>query len=294
MRLLPVIWLLAFALMAPTRALAWGREGHAVIAKIAYAYLSPRAAATVDALLAADRDPLTAPDLAARASWADAFARAHPETAPWHFIGIQIDDPDLDAACTATTPSGDCLVRRLQAYEGELAAPSTPRAERLVAFKFVLHLVGDLHQPLHVADNQDFNGGCIPVAYGASGAIDLLRYWDTVAVEALEPDASKLASRLITEITPADRVSWEDGDAEDWALESFNVARTAVYTIGSDGACASDTAPVFLPQDYSHTAQAATALQLKRAGVRLALVLNRIFDAPAFPLTKPGSPERET
>jgi hypothetical protein len=283
---------LAFALLfstaaaAPDLARAWGRTGHAAVARIALPYLNPKAAAAVDALLASDNDDLTAKDFIARASWADALVGARPETARWHFVDIQLDDPDVDAACGGQTPVAgapkqDCLVRRLETFERELADPGTAPAARLVAFKFVLHLIGDLHQPLHTADGQDLSGSCVPVAYGRAGTVDLLKYWDTIAVEAIEPDAAKLAGRLSAEITPADRAAWESGRLEDWALESFDVAKATAYAIGSEHACASDTAPVFLPKGYDAAAQAATALQLKRAGVRLAFTLNRILGSTA-------------
>lgn len=86
-------------LAAPNAALAWGREGHAVVAQIARGYLTPKAAAAVDALLAADTDALTNPDLGARASWADAWRKDHRETTEWHFVDIELEHPDLTGAC---------------------------------------------------------------------------------------------------------------------------------------------------------------------------------------------------
>ncbi len=275
---------LAMLVAAPGSALAWGREGHAVVAQIARGYLTPKAAAAVDALLAADADALTPPDLGARAAWADAWRKDHRETTEWHFVDVELDHPDLASACfgfpasaapASAGPAKDCVVGRLDAFERELADPRTDPAERLLAFKFVLHLVGDLHQPLHAADNQDRGGNCVPLALGGPRATNLHSYWDTVAVEAIEPDAGKLAAKLKAQITPADRAAWEKGDARTWAMESFAIARSTVYTIGSKPGCASDTAPLPLPAGYDAAAQAAVALQLKRAGVRLALELNR-------------------
>jgi hypothetical protein len=269
---------------APTAALAWGREGHAIVAQIARGYLTPKAAAAADALLAADTDALTTPDLGARASWADAWRKDHRETTEWHFADVELDHPDLDAACfgfptsaapASAGPAKDCVVGRLNAFEAELADPKTDPAERLLAFKFVLHFVGDLHQPLHAADNQDRGGNCVPLALGGPRTTNLHSYWDTVAVEAIEPDADKLAAKLAAQITPAERKAWEKGDAKTWAMESFALAQSTVYTIGSKPGCASDTAPVPLPAGYDQAAQAAIALQLKKAGVRLALELNR-------------------
>lgn len=280
--------LLAVALVGvaalPAQALAWGRTGHAVVAQIARGYLTPKAAAAVDALLAADTDALTPADLGARASWADAWRQGHRETSEWHFVDVELDHPDLEAACfgfpasaapASAGPAKDCVIGRLDAFEKELADPKTDPAERLMAFKFVLHFVGDLHQPLHAADNQDKGGNCVPLSLGGPRTVNLHSYWDTVAVEAIEPDPAKLASKLAAEITPAQRKAWEKGDAKAWAMESFALAKSAAYTIGSKPGCASDTAPIALPAGYDAAAQAAVALQLKKAGVRLALELNR-------------------
>lgn len=280
--------LLAAALMTvcalPCSALAWGREGHAVVAQIARGYLTPKAAAAVDALLAADTDVLTSPDLGARASWADAWRKDHRQTTEWHFVDVELDHPDLAAACfgfpasatpASAGPEKDCVIGRLDAFARELADPKTDAAERLLAFKFVLHLVGDLHQPLHAADNQDRGGNCVPLALGGPRTVNLHSYWDTVAVEAIEPDADKLAARLAAQITPAKRKAWEKGDARTWAMESYAVAKSSVYTIGSKPGCANDAVPLPLPAGYDHAAQAAVALQLQKAGVRLALELNR-------------------
>ncbi len=284
MRRLILLAFLAAATLAPASALAWGREGHAVVAQIARGYLTPKAAAAVDALLAADTDALTPPDLGSRASWADAWRKDHRETTEWHFVDVELDHPDLAAACfgfpasaapASAGPEKDCVVGRIDAFERELADPKTDPAERLLAFKFVLHFVGDLHQPLHAADNQDRGGNCVPLALGGPRTVNLHSYWDTVAVEAIDPDATKLAATLSAQITPADRKAWEKGDPRSWAMESYALAKSTVYTIGSKPGCASDVAPISLPMGYDAAAQAAVALQLKKAGVRLAHELNR-------------------
>ncbi|RRN63491.1 S1/P1 nuclease [Caulobacter sp. 602-1] len=284
MRRLILSALLAAAAVMPTSALAWGREGHAVIAQIARGYLTPKAAAAVDAMLASDPDTLTPPDLGARASWADAWRKDHRETTEWHFVDTELDQPDLAAACfgfpasatpASAGPEKDCVVGRIDAFARELADPKTDAAERLLALKFLLHFVGDLHQPLHAADNQDRGGNCVPLALGGPRTVNLHSYWDTVAVEAIDPDADRLARTLAAEITPAQRKVWEQGDARTWALESFAIAKASVYTVGSKPGCATDAAPVALPEGYGDTAKRVVAEQLKKAGVRLALELNR-------------------
>ena len=276
--------LLAAALLQPGAARAWGHEGHAVVAAIARTYLTPSARAEVDALLAADADTLTAPDMLSRASWADAWRSSHRETAEWHFADIELDHPDLTSAChgfpapakpASAGPAEDCVVGRISAFAAELADPATPQAEKILALKFVLHFVGDLHQPLHASDNHDHGGNCARLALGGPQTTNLHSYWDTTVVEALGEDPVALAAGLRAQITPADRRLWERGDPKAWALESFDVARATAYALHSPPGCAPDAAPISLPAGYDVAARKAAALQLERAGVRLALVLNR-------------------
>lgn len=94
-------------------------------------------------------------------------------------------------------------------------------------------------------------------------------------VNALGSDPQVLASSLIGQITPAQKTAWEQGTVQDWATETYNAAKNAAYTIGSPSGCSSDATPVPLPAGYVERAKSVAAVQLERAGVRLALVLNR-------------------
>jgi hypothetical protein len=279
--------LLAFA--PATSASAWGYQGHEVIAALARGYLTPAVRAKVDALLAADPDPLTAPDMLARATWADAWRSAgHRETAPWHFVDIELDHPDVAGACfgfpassqpASAGPENDCVIDRLDAFTRELADPATSQREKILALKYVLHFVGDLHQPLHAADNHDRGGNCVPLALGGARTVNLHSYWDSGVVAPLGGDPAAAAAQLQARITRAQKAQWERGDAASWAQEAYAVARTTAYWPGLAGGCAPDRAPVSLPSGYEARAEAAAALQLERAGVRLALVLNRALGA---------------
>ncbi len=272
--------------IAPDPAFAWGPEGHEVVALIARDDLTPATRAKVDAILARDPDPLTAPDMIARANWADAWRDVgrHRETASWHFVDIELDHPDLGAAChddpagsgpASAGPADDCVVDKVDAFETELADPATAPAERLLALKYLLHFVGDLHQPLHASDNHDRGGNCVRIALGEAGTSNLHRYWDTTVIEEQDPDARHFADTLRARITARDRADWERGRPRDWAMQAFAVARAAAYTIGSAPGCGPQAAPITLPAGYDAAARAAADLQLERAGVRLALVLNR-------------------
>ena len=277
--------LLAVAAL-PAPALAWGFEGHQIIADIARARLTPKARAKVDALLATDPDTLTAHDMAAEATWADAYRGAgHRETAQWHFVDQELDRPDLASACfgrpplnaapASAGPANDCVVDKIDEFTAELANPATAPSERLLALKFVLHFVGDVHQPLHASDHQDRGGNCVRIALGGPRTSNLHAYWDTGVLEPLGADPQAAAAFLAGRITPDQAAAWSRGTAADWAQESFGVARTVAYSLNSPAGCSQDAAPISLPAAYVAAAQAAADLQLEKAGVRLAWVLNQ-------------------
>jgi hypothetical protein len=277
------------ALGLPARALAWGNEGHEIVAAIAQGYLTPQVRAKVDQMLAADQDTLTAHDMLEEATWADRYRVSHKETGEWHYVDIELDHPDLKAACydfpaagpvASQGPGHDCVVNKVSEFAKELHDPATPTAERLLALKFLLHFLGDMHQPLHDVDNHDKGGNCVLLSLGGPRQVNLHSYWDTVVVQGLGDDPRATAEMLAHRITPENKAAWEKGDAESWALEGFDIARTSVYTLGSKPGCASDhqgsdQSPVSLPPGYDEAARQIATVQLEKAGVRLAAVLNR-------------------
>ena len=159
----------ALAFLPSHGAMAWGDEGHEVVALVAQAHLDPAVLKKVNALLAADTDDLTAHDIASEATWADKFRAGHRETAAWHFVDIELSNPNLDQACfghpavasgqpASKGPTDDCVVDKVQEFADELSNPNTAPEEQIVALKFLLHFVGDMHQPLHAADDNDRGG----------------------------------------------------------------------------------------------------------------------------------------
>src|SRR4051794_33270928 len=155
---------------------AWGPEGHAIVADIAEAHLTPAAAAQVTRLLALeDRQHLDHV-----ASWADGIRASHRETAPWHFVDIPLDAVNYDPARDCA--GGNCVVSKISQFTAVLANGSAVDADRLNALKWVVHFVGDIHQPLHAEDHDDRGGNDVRLTY-FSKSTNLHSIWDGGIIE---------------------------------------------------------------------------------------------------------------
>ncbi len=286
---------------ASGHALAWDDEGHKVIALIADHYLSPAARDKVQSMLAADTDPLTAHDVAAEATWADKFAESDKKTTKvhydatraWHFADIDAARPNIPAACfgqpalppgtpASQGPAKACIIDKVNQFWTELSDPNTSAGERLLALKFLLNLVGDLHQPLRVADESNSHGAAIMVAAGSITPGDLFDYWDSAYVNALGPDPKQVAQTLITQLANTDLRLWASGAPQLWALEAHQLGVDRAY--GISGAV-NDKGQIALPDTDVAKGVKTVGLQLSRAGVRLAYILNTSLDPAAHPAT---------
>jgi hypothetical protein len=294
-RLLLACILLCVALTSPHPVAAWGDEGHKVIALIAEHYLDPAVRAKVATLLAADIDILTDHDIAGEAtdkyrdSDRDTTKIRYEATWRWHFVDIELAQPDLTSACfghpplppgvpASKGPPQACVVDKINQFAAELSDRATNASEQLLALKFLLHFVGDLHQPLHAADDHDAGGNKKLVTGDGLHPSNLHHYWDVEFVERLGTDPRQVAGSLIGQISEEQRQAWSSGTPADWAMEAFALVRRDAYGLlwrpGDQGAYA-------LPPAYTEQAERDVALQVSRAGVRLAFVLNRALAAAA-------------
>lgn len=267
---------------------AWGDKGHRIIALIAWHYLTPATQAKIDNILRHDRSGLTATDFASETTWADAYrdsdrntTRIHYEqTRRWHYINLEITHPDFVSACFGSPPlrpsqrasegpAQSCSVDKIEQFVDELSAANTTDAERLLALQFTLHLVGDLHQPLHASDNDGEGGNALSVsAKNFDGSLHA--FWDNAVIE--KGASETIACKLIARIDAAQVQRWRGGSPREWAQESFSIARTQIY----------DVLPA--PDESGHYTLAANDVdhaksianeQLVKAGLRLAWLLER-------------------
>lgn len=241
-------------------ALAWGPEGHSLISRIAEAQLTPAARARVAAILAPGQT------LASVASWADEVRRSRPATAPWHYIDIPIDQPHLDMA--RDCPKEGCVVSAIADLRRTLLNPATPADQQREALMFLVHFIGDMHQPLHCSDNKDRGGNGVRVVFHERQT-NLHSVWDSGLLSRLAP-ADELFPALSAESMHRKK-KWSKGTVEQWAEQSHRAAQKVVY--GRLPKVAAGT-PVPLDADYEKTADPLVRTQLEKAGARLARVLN--------------------
>jgi hypothetical protein len=274
-----------------------GDEGHKVIALIAEHYLDPAVRAKVAGLLAADTDTLTDHDISSEATWADKYRDSDRDTSKiryeatwrWHFVDIELERPDLTSACyghpalppgvpASKGPPQACVVDKINQFAAELCDRATGASEQLVALKFLLHFVGDLHQPLHAADDHDAGGNKKLAAGEGTHPSNLHHYWDVEFGERLGTDPRQVAATLIERISEPQRKDWLSGTPADWAMEAFALAKRDAYGLLLPPG---DRGTYSLSAAYTDQAEQDVALQLSRAGVRLAGVLNRaLFEIP--------------
>ena len=258
-RRFPSSALVAALLLAPGQAFAWGAEGHEVVAGIALRELTPGARAQVAHLLGSDVM------LVQQSNWADEIKDQRRDTARWHFVDIPLQAPgfSLQRDCAG----GDCVVAQIEADVAALRNRKLGDAARAQALMFLIHFVADVHQPLHAEDNDDKGGNQVHVEIGRERA-NLHKVWDVDVVEAMGFDPGAVAAGIERKITPQQRQAWAKGTPADWANEAHAIARNHIYP-PLRGA-----RDIRLPRDYAWREAPVTQLQLARAGVRLAWLLN--------------------
>jgi hypothetical protein len=283
----------------PAALFAWGDDGHEIIGVIAYSRLAPAAKKKVDQLLNDDKDPLTAGDFVSRTTWADKYRDSdrnstrlrYNATRTWHFVDIEITNGDLAAACSnhpklpaatlaSAGPEKACVVDKIDQFTAELRNASLAKAERLLALKFLLHLIGDAHQPLHAANRKDRGGNDVAVLFGDRTVPDNLHaYWDTHLVQKRGNDVSAVAAALNQRIGQTNAQDWAKGTAADWAKGSFQRAKSVVYNFAGESSIIDAHGVQIQRLDTAYDSRALPTVreQLSKAGVRLAMVLNNLF-----------------
>jgi hypothetical protein len=245
-------------------ALGWGPEGHSLIARIAEAQLTPAVHAKVVEILGPNVS------MASVASWGDEIRRSRSETGSWHYVDIPIDQPGLDMA--RDCPKGDCVIKKIEDFEVTLHDPNTPAVQRREALMFLIHFVGDMHQPLHDSDNKDKGGNDVRVVYKDRNT-NLHSLWDSGLLGNMGKEDELFPVYLRDSERHAKK--WDKGSVEDWAEQGHKVAVKVSY--GKLPKTEKGT-PVTITPEYEAKADPVIRQQIEKAGARLARVLNEALE----------------
>jgi hypothetical protein len=261
-----VTWrfLAVILLLLPARAFAWAPLGHQVVAAIAARHLTPMARQQISALLGGEAAAMLVLD----SNWADEIRSGRPETASWHYVNIEVGSGGYNAA--RDCPGGNCVVAQINHDAGILSDPHASRVAKTQALRFVIHFVGDVHQPLHAADRADKGGNDIKIRWHGK-RLSLHQIWDQDVVQALGQDSGRIAAESDASLSPQQKQQLSGGTPTDWTNESFTLAAREIY------APLPQRGRINLPDDYAIRESGVARLQLERAGLRLAALLNRIF-----------------
>lgn len=237
-------------------AFGWGQNGHRVIGAVAENHLSRKARKAIDKILGDE-------SLAMASTWMDEIRSddAYDHTHDWHWVSI----PDGKTYSeTEKNPKGD-LVEATERMIDILKREEATHDEKRKALMMLVHLMGDLHQPLHVGTGEDRGGNDVKVEFFWQPS-NLHRVWDSGMIDHKQLSYSEIACAIDH---PSEKQvgEWLEGDIKSWAREAMTY-RSRVYDIDEDKE---------LSYEYVYHNWDLVEQQLLKGGIRLAGVLNAIF-----------------
>jgi len=260
------------AALIPSPAFAWGKTGHRVVAALADAQLSGLTRAHVKELLGVET-------LDEAATWPDEMRSAPGQfwqktSTPWHYV-------TLNGVIYDHAPSEGDALEALNKYTATLKDPNASLADKQLALRFVVHIVGDLHQPLHVGKCCDKGGNDVKVKWFGRD-MNLHSVWDSALVDDEQLSFTELAAKLGRHTSNEDVIRWWDLNPRDWISESGQIRETIYPALPVAGAKGKDGKPAVPELSYGYVFKFTPVMEqrLKQAGVRLAAYLNAVYASP--------------
>ncbi|MEO6455506.1 MAG: S1/P1 nuclease [Ginsengibacter sp.] len=256
------IFLIGLFFYLPSQSLAWGLLGHRIVGEIADSYLNTRARAAIKNILGDE-------SIAMSSTWAD-FIRSDSNLKyldPWHYInfdsGLNYDQMQnflkSDTAVDAYT--------KLTFLTNELKKNYLSQDKKVFYLKLLIHIAGDIHQPLHASARGDRGGNDIKVLW-FNQATNLHTLWDTYFIESQELSYTEYAT-AINHVTPMQKAIWQKEPVSKWLYDSYKISDTLRYQIKEPNQK--------LGYDYNFRYLKTLNEQLLKGGVHLAALLNKIF-----------------
>ncbi len=253
---------IALIVNIPLSSGAWGVQGHRVIGGVAEHYLSPQSKKEIQKILGHET-------LAMASNWADFIRsdKSYAYLAPWHYVNLpeNMDARRLNDHLKKDTSAN--LYTKLVWIEEKLRDRKLPREQQLLYLRLLIHFVGDAHQPMHTGRARDRGGNNIQV-YWFNNSTNLHRVWDEHLVDFQQLSYTEHVA-AINHITPEQQTTWLKQPISQWILESYQLA-AKLYREVKPGAR--------LGYDYNFRNAEVMNRQLLKAGVRLAGLLNSIFE----------------
>ena len=240
---------------ARRHAARWYDAGHRLVARLAESRLTPHAAAAV-------RELLGGQSLAEAGLWADRIRLQRPDTRPLHFVNIPLNA--LGYVPRRDCPAGQCIIAAIERDRRILADAAASPAARAEALRFLVHFIGDLHQPLHVANDGDRGGNDRPVRFLGLPK-NLHEVWDGELIQASRPGEAGYYTHLRRVVDSLGPAALERGTVIDWAMEGHRAASEHAYRLPPGDA---------IDRAYLEARLPVVDRALVAAGVRLARVLN--------------------
>lgn len=254
--------LILAALFITQTAFCWGLLGHRVIAEVAQAHLSKKAKKELQKIIGNET-------LAWWANWPD-FIKSDTSwkhASKWHYVDLPGHMKKEDFIAELKKLPGENLYTQIPAMMAQLKDKSLPVEKRKIALSFLVHFIGDLHQPLHVGRDEDEGGNKITV-YWFGEKTNLHSVWDTKLIEMQQYSYTEYA-KLLNIATPGQVSAWQTSPLEDWFYES-HVLADSIYA----------SAPNESKLGYGHNFKFQNILnqQLLKGGVRLAALINKTLE----------------
>jgi hypothetical protein len=276
-----VLPLLAPLVVSSSPAFGWADVGHRVVCEIAFLELTGEARATVERLVEAHDDFDSFSDAC---TWADALGRERKDE---HYINVLRDSDGIRTE--SCDPAQKCLFSAIRKDSGDVSNESHSASERAEALAYLGHWIGDIHQPLHLAFQDDKGGNDVRQSGSCLGSLHLV--WDLCIIEeGLGSDARSIARAMHASVSDSERAEWRDSTAVEWAAESYAVTtrETVSYCVADAGECwyevdnerldpgeAEKTVVVDAP--YLELQLPTVRERLRKAGIRLGALLNALL-----------------
>ncbi|MFY0688313.1 MAG: S1/P1 nuclease [Cyclobacteriaceae bacterium] len=250
------ILLIALAILVVQSAFAWGQTGHRIVGKIAENHLSKKALKHISQILGTE-------SLAEVANYMDFIKsdKQYRHLSPWHYCTI----PNGKTYHEAGIPEEGDAIQAIDQFIQELKSKRFSMEDEAFALKCLIHLIGDIHQPLHVGNGIDKGGNDVKVEYFWNSS-NLHRVWDSGIIDGQQYAYSEYVD-WIDHVEKPKIFEWQNTSILDWANESKSV-RAQVYDFPENGK---------LNYQYNFNNIALVNQRLRQAGIRLAGVLNDIY-----------------